>query len=156
MFTGSTTKKKLVCTNCNKPGHSKENCWANSGGKEGQGPKQKKQKQSKKKKGKYKANAAKESSDGENSDESIAFINFDCAALIKDGSGSTIIIDTGASSHITPHKNLLKNYQSFPKPRIIHAANKASFNGLGIGTLVLLNNINGKMIDISLRNTICT
>ena len=57
-------KKKLVCTNCNKPGHSKENCWAKGGGKEGQGSKQQKQKQFKKKKGKYKANAAEESSDG--------------------------------------------------------------------------------------------
>ena len=42
VFTGSTSKKKLVCTNCNKPRHSKENCWAKGGGKEGQGPKQKK------------------------------------------------------------------------------------------------------------------
>ena len=91
---------------------------------------------------------------GGKSDESIAFMNFDCAALIKDGSGSTVIIDTGASSHMTPHKDLLKNYQSFPKPRIIQAANKASFNALGIGTLVLTNNIKGKMIDISLQNTL--
>ena len=81
-------------------------------------------------------------------DDSIAFINFDSAALIKDGSGSTIIIDTGT------HKNLLRDYQNFLKPRIIHAANKASFIALGIGSLVLTNNIKGKVIDISLKNTL--
>ena len=33
------SKKNLLCTNCNKKGHSKENCWAEGGDKAGQGPK---------------------------------------------------------------------------------------------------------------------
>ena len=62
----------------------------------------------------------------------IAFITSDCGAFIKDITGATVIIDTGASSHMTPHQNLLKNYQSFPKPRIISAANKGTFDALHI------------------------
>ena len=87
------------------------------------------------KKGKEKANAAEESSSDGKLDGSIAFINFDCTAFIKDSSGATVIINTGASSHMTLHQNMLKNDKSFPKPRIIHAANKGIFNALGTGQL---------------------
>ena len=59
-------------------------------------------------------NAAEESSSDGKSDGSIVFINSDCAAFIKDSMGATVIIDMGASSHMTPHQNMLKNYQSFP------------------------------------------
>ena len=32
----------FMCHNCKKPGHKKADCWAKGGGKEGQGPRQKK------------------------------------------------------------------------------------------------------------------
>ena len=82
----------------------------------------------KKKKGKDKANAAEESSSDGKSDESIAFINYDSVAFIKDSTGATVIIDTDVSSHMTPHQSLLKNYQSFPRPRTIREADKGTFN----------------------------
>ena len=122
-----------ICTNCKKKGHSIENCWD----KEGQGPKQKKRAKFKKKKGKEKANAAEESSSNGKSDGSVAFINHDCVAFIKDSTGATVIIDTGVSSHMTPHQNLLKNYQSFLKARTIGGADKHTFDALRIGHLKL-------------------
>ena len=79
-------------------------------GKEGQGSKQEKRSKSRIKKGKEKANAATESSSDGKSDESIAFINSHCVAFIKDSTGAAAIIDTGASTHMTPHQGLLKNY----------------------------------------------
>ena len=51
-FIGTSSKKMLVCTNCKRKGHLIEKCWAKGGGKEGQGPKQRKRSKSKKKKGK--------------------------------------------------------------------------------------------------------
>ena len=35
-------KSNVTCKNCNRPGHSKDDCWSKGGGKEGQGPRQKK------------------------------------------------------------------------------------------------------------------
>jgi hypothetical protein len=106
---------------CKKPGHSIETCWAKGGGKEGQGPKQKKKSKQKKKRGKEKANVAEEtSSEEKDKDESpVVFVNVDYAALGKEVSKSIIILDTGASSHMTPHKNLLRNYCPFTQPRKI-------------------------------------
>ena len=100
----------LICTNYKRKGHLIDTCWAKGSSKEGKGPKQRKRSKSKKKKGKEKGNAAKESSDNGKLDESITFINYDCVAFIKDSTGATVIIDIGASSHMTPHKNLLKIY----------------------------------------------
>ena len=100
-----------------------------------------------------KVNVANKSSSNE-PDEPIAFMNFDCTALIKDGTGTTQILDTGASSHMTPHRNLLANYSEFSKPRKIRAANKGTFEALGIGTLVMPTKICGKETKIMLRDTL--
>ena len=152
VFVG-TSKKVVVCTNCKQKWHIKENCWAKGGGKEGQRPCQKKQSKSKKIKGKAKVTIASESSSDE-LDEPIAFMNFDCTALIKDGTGTTQILDTRASSHMTPHKNLLTNYSDFSKPRKICAADKGTFEALGIRTLIMSTKIHGKETKIMFRDTL--
>ena len=138
-FMGESSKKVHICSNCKKKGHSIENCWAKGGGKEGQGPKQKKRSKSRKKKGKEKANAATESSSDGKSDESIAFINSDCVTFIKDSIGATVIIDTGASMHMTPHQGLLKNYQSLPSQKLLEKPIKEHSIHLGSGTSSLLH-----------------
>ena len=35
-------KSDVTCKNCDRPGHSKDDFWSKGGGKEGQGPRQKK------------------------------------------------------------------------------------------------------------------
>ena len=37
-----TDESEIICYNCEKPGHKQFECWAKGGGKEGQGPGQKK------------------------------------------------------------------------------------------------------------------
>jgi hypothetical protein len=154
-FVGTSQKKQDVCHNCQKKGHTKENCWGKGGGKEGQGhfQKKKEKKSKKKKKGKDNANVAEES-DSDNADDSIAFMNFDCTALIKDNSGATEILDTGASSHMTPYKELLVDYKKFSKPRQVRAVNKGTFEALGTGMLVLPTKIQGINIAVSLKDTL--
>ena len=97
--------------------------------------------------------AKKNSSDGK-SDESIAFINYNSVAFIKDNTGATVIIDTGVSMHMTPHQSLLKNYQSFPRLRTIRGADKGTFDALGISNLKLMTRVGGKTIDIHFKDTI--
>ena len=39
---GKSKKSEVKCDNCSRFGHKKEDCWRKGGGKEGQGPHQKK------------------------------------------------------------------------------------------------------------------
>jgi hypothetical protein len=39
-------KLDVTCENCDRPGHSNPDCWSKGGGKEGQGPRQKKKEKS--------------------------------------------------------------------------------------------------------------
>ena len=54
------SKKTKTCSNCGKPGHVLEDCWAEGGGKEGQGPRQKKSPKKVEKKSKESAAVAVE------------------------------------------------------------------------------------------------
>ena len=153
-FMGTSSIKVLKCTNCKIKCHLIDTCWAKGHGKEGQGPKQRKRSKSKKKKGKEKVNAAEESSDDRKLDESVSFINYNCVAFIKDITGATVIIDMGVSSHMTANKNLLKNYQNLPKLRTIRGADKGTFDALGTGHLKLSTQVDGRTIDIQIKDTL--
>ena len=48
----------------------------------------------------------------------------------------------------------MKNYQSFPRPRTIRGGHKGTFNALGIGDLKLMTRVEGKTIDIHLKDTL--
>jgi len=43
----SKSESEDACENCNKPGHTRSECWSKGGGKEGQGPKRKKKNKTK-------------------------------------------------------------------------------------------------------------
>ena len=86
--------------------------------------------------------------------DSIGFANSECTALIKDGMGATVILDTGASSHMTSHKELLKNFSSVPSPRKIRAVDKETFDALGVGQMVVTTKFNGKPVKITLKDTL--
>ena len=82
--------------------------------------KEKVQIQKEEREGEGNANIANEQDSSQRDDDgSTAFINHNCTAIIKDGTGDTIILDMGASSHMTPHRMMLENYHSFPMPHII-------------------------------------
>jgi len=94
-------KSSVICNNCQKPGHKKDDCFHPGGGKEGQAPSHwnlgKKKKES--------ANIAK----AEDEDEIFAFVctsDFKALAtnLKVDTSKTDTIIDSGASRHFCPLK----------------------------------------------------
>jgi Pol polyprotein, beta-barrel domain/Integrase core domain/GAG-pre-integrase domain len=57
---------------------------------------------------------------------------------------------------MTPHFHLLENYKKFPRARKVRAADKGTFEALGIGTLVMPAKIRGRDIKIMLRDTLYT
>jgi hypothetical protein len=67
----------------------------------------------------------------------MVFTNSETVFLSKNNSGAMHILNTGASAHMTPHKNLLRSYKMFDTPKHISAMNKGVFNALGAGTMIL-------------------
>jgi hypothetical protein len=55
---------------------------------------------------------------------------------------------------MTPQKNLLVDYKKFPMLRKVHVADKGTFEALGTGTLILLTKIQGRNVEVSLKDTL--
>jgi hypothetical protein len=71
-----------------------------------------------------KGTAVKEGKSSDNEDNDIAFTNTEAVFISKTSSGVTHILNTGASSHMMSHKNLLRDYKAFETPKHISATNK--------------------------------
>ena len=100
----------VTCENCKNAGHTKADCWAKGGGKEGQGPRGRNSK-----KGEKKAETAAAVEATSNTDEIFAFT---CTsdyvevanALNVPKSQLGACIDSGASQHYSPDRNAFINY----------------------------------------------
>src|SRR3984885_491352 len=101
---GKSSRPKPICTNCKKSGHSKENCYAKGGGKEGQAPWNKK-KDAKKDdvRPADKANIASELAD-------VAYIS---ASESNSQSPRDIwISDSATSSHICNNRDCFETFRA--------------------------------------------
>ena len=108
--TNSPIPGQPFCTNCKKNGHLIADCWSSGGGKEGQGPRQKKKRGDKKdnkddrrgrdKKGKKRANQVVQDDSESDDDSQSVRTNSTYMATIGDKSRSKWILDGGAMIHI--------------------------------------------------------
>jgi gag-polypeptide of LTR copia-type len=133
------------CTVCNGNDHVKESCWQKGGDKEGQAPDwwKEKQKRKAKKTTEPSANAIKKDEDEtENitSNDNYAFVtSTQSLALTLDtalvtASTPEIIIDCGATAHLSSDRESLINYrQIVAEP--IKAADGRKFNAFGVGDM---------------------
>ena len=144
---GDKSDKK--CGNCKKKGHTEDSCFAPGGGKEQEAPEWWK-KRFGSEKGKEKETKSKTAHVAEeersNDEENYAFlVDTDNIALVctsdfhedalKTGiTSQSIIIDCGASSHFTPDRNSLSNYQDLTALPI-RAADGRTFPALGRGDM---------------------
>src|SRR5712671_8007599 len=158
-FTASTqkskSKKDIECYNCRKKGHIKADCWAKGGGKEGQGPRQRQ--------GSMQANAAAVSEKPE--DESWAIIEVindedntmaattTTTTTRTNDQSHTELYDSGASRHMTPHRDKFVTYQRIG-PRPIVAADKGVFYAIGKGDMCIQVPNGQKTTEVLLRNTL--
>jgi hypothetical protein len=107
---GQKSKLNVTCDNCGQDGHTKPNCYSKVGGKEGQGPWQKKSKKGEKKTNEVTAVAKTEDQ------ELFAFMCTsdyiaigDTIGLPKDKLGACL--DSGASTHYCPDHTKFQNFQ---------------------------------------------
>ena len=119
-FAAEAPKSKKQCSNCNKRGHLKANCWAKGGGKEGQGLRRGKDKD----KSKDSAAAAEEKelnawaaieevdTDNKNKAETVAAAGGSLARPEQVRGTATELYDSGASRHMSPFHARFLNYKS--------------------------------------------
>ena len=119
---GQAKKGELykLCANCDKSSHTKEDCWAPGGGKEGQGPNQQKQGS----KGKKKEESAAKTT----TEEVFVFTCTSTFVGIADSlkippSKRGIIVDSGTSSHFCPDKSKFINLRPLEGQNICTANN---------------------------------
>ena len=108
-----------TCENCKNAGHTKADCWAKGGGKEGQGPRGRNSK-----KGEKKAETAAAAAEAtSNADEIFAFTcNVEVAnALNVPKSRLGACIDSGASRHYSPDHDAFINYSPISNTTITTA-----------------------------------
>ncbi|RDB27836.1 Retrovirus-related Pol polyprotein from transposon TNT 1-94 [Hypsizygus marmoreus] len=150
------SKDSRHCSNCNKDGHTIDQCFEEGGGKAGDAPKWWVKKHGNKSKGKGKAKSAnvtdKVKKDDE--DENYAFLTLtidspsddetiNVALYVTSGHdheahaaspSAAVIIDCGASSHFSPSHEKFLNYQEI-SPEPIRAADGRTFSAIGKGDL---------------------
>ena len=133
------SKSNMTCKNCNRPGHSKDDCWSKGGEKEGQGPRQKK-------KGKTTKTVVVAADDDDN--ELFAFICTSNHAAVADmldipKSRLGTCMDSRASRHYCPEHSKFTNYK--PIEQKITTADGSTFMTTGMGDLHIgLPNGSGK------------
>ncbi len=59
------------------------------------------------------------------------------------------VVDSGASSHMSPHGEYLQNYQSFGTPQVVTLGDHYAVSAIGKGDLpVMIGDIAGRMYDV--------
>jgi len=118
----SNTEK---CDFCGRNGHTQAKCWKF----------EKAQKEARKPRPKQNANAAKESNPDPNTVKEYAGkASFKTTTPSQLSTNDDWTADTGATSHMTPHKHWLKNYQPFCVP--IKLADNTIVYSEGVGNVV--------------------
>jgi Reverse transcriptase (RNA-dependent DNA polymerase)/gag-polypeptide of LTR copia-type len=140
---------EIVCHNCGKKGHKKADCWAKGGGKEGQGPRQKK-------KGK-KAETATVAAADEDDKEFFAFTCTSDFANVAEAlqvpkSRLGTCIDSGASRVYSPDRSKFTDYKTID--RSITTADGRQLKAIGMGDLEIDMPNGSKTTTMTFKNAI--
>jgi len=138
---GKSKKPDVKCNNCSRVGHMKDNCWRKGGGKEGQGPHQKKNESA----------SATAATDDYTFLTSTLSDSATVAAVPIEKHGA--IVDSGASSHFCPDRNRFTVFTPIPlKP--VKIANGQSIFATGKGDMVIELPKGNERSNITLKDTL--
>jgi len=138
---GKLKKPDVKCDNCSRVGRTKDDCWHKGGGKEGQGPHQKKN----------------ESASTATATDDYAFLtstlsdSATVAAVPIKKRGA--IVDSRASSHFCPDRNRFTEFTPIP-PKPVKIANGQSIFATGKGDVVIELPKGNERSNITLKDTL--
>jgi hypothetical protein len=137
-----------MCTNCDRKGHWKSDCWRKGGGKEGQGPRQKKARQNK---------MAATAAAATDSQDNYAFASIDSVPMTgeKDSPAKnrTAIIDSGATSHFCPNRAEFILYNPIT-PLDIRTADGSIISAIGRGDVRMNLLLGSKWTMVTLKDAL--
>jgi hypothetical protein len=141
------SKKDIECFNCKKRGHMRSDCWAKGGGKEGQGPRKKRQ-----------DGAAGADEQVQPDIEAWAAIEeisdpADQSSFACKPRAESELYDSGASCHMSPFRHQFISYRQIA-PRPIMAADKRLFFATGMGDLRIQVPNGESFTPVTLRDTL--
>ena len=127
----NSNESKEKCENCGGSGHTKPNCWSKGGGKEGQGPRQRKAK---------KTETATVAATNDDNEELFAFTCTSDYADVTEilqvpKSKLGTCVDSGASRDYSPDRSKFTNYRTID--RDITTADGRIVKAIGMGDLTL-------------------
>lgn len=132
--TSSQKTQEVHCVNCDRKGHYKADCWRAGGGKEGQGPNQRRNRNNRL--SKQAANAATEPGNTEN----YAFATSDLASVAEGLNLPTerrgAIMDSGATAHFCPDRSKFANFVAIA-PQDVQTADGSKVSAIGRGDVKL-------------------
>jgi hypothetical protein len=122
--------KKFKCYGCNKPGHIKRNC-----------PNTKINKS-------VKHQMSEEREDQAFVSEISEILSSECC------SNDIWVVDSGATNHVTPHRDLFETFHTLEKPLIIHLGSKSTMDAIGKGNIRFEAMINGSWNSCVMENVL--
>ena len=72
----------------------------------------------------------------------------------KDSGRNTLIINSGASSHMVPHCSWFRTYQPLDPPHPVTLGDNSDAMAIGIGTVPLISHVSGTTYEIILSNVL--
>jgi len=137
---------KPTCQNCKRKGHVAKNCWAPGGGKEGQGPKQRK-----KKEGNDRANKAEEDSP-KNFD--MAYTAHDDFDAPSENSRDAWWLDSCANQHLCINKALFTSYIPTKERTVGGVGGRLAVHGTG--TVIIDFRVGNRIVRHQVSNVLHT
>lgn len=144
-------KPDVSCENCERPGHTKADCYSKGGGKEGQGPRQKKAAKAKE------VETAVVAADDNDENKLFAFTCTSDHATIADDldipkSKLGTCMDSGASRDFCPDRTKFLNYRTIR--RKITMASGSTLDAVGMGDLQIELPNGNKKTKVTFKNAI--